>query len=789
MRYMSDDYSEILTEILLELTLKIGSETEYDKIIKTTITQWLRRLNCTLGAVIQVESNDLTVEAIIPTYLKNTEVNPTLKETLLSKNNEFFTELVIEDQYVYCYSLGNDRSFVFYRNSQLTRIQCNEIFPVVQFFAKNLDSAREREHRFRIELQLDKEKRLLDTVINNLPYSIYVKDRSLNKILTNRADVEFLGFDSQEDVLGKSDNDIFSKEVAADSNKIENQILESGKSILDREEKIKKENGDLIWIRTSKFPLKNSQNDIVGILGIGRNVTNEKFVQQQIKRLSLVASQSTNGVIITDVNGKVEWINDGFTRLTGYSLEEIIGRSPGELLQGPETDPKMIEIMSKSIKRKESFDVELINYSKDGTPYNIKVACNPLRDENGVVTGFMAIESDITERVRNKEALIRAKLVAEKAKDAEKAFLANMSHEIRTPMNAIIGMTSLLADTPLNEEQTEYVTNLDLSSKFLLSLISDVLDLAKIEAGRVELKQEDFDLQALLKNVESSFSLKAAAKNVKVVLNVDDAVPDQICSDKILLQQVLNNLMSNAEKFTQHGSIQLTVKLQSPNQIQFSVIDSGIGISKDNQEKLFQKFNQFGKNENSLNKGSGLGLCITKEIIELFGGEIEVESELEKGSVFSFNLPFKLATIPALQSASSVKKSSTENMTFDHIKKILIAEDNKLNQLYISRLLEKMNIDFDMVENGLLAFEHASQNEYTVILMDIQMPVMNGYESVAKIRHSSGPSKDTPIIALTASALLEDRQKAFEIGVSDYLSKPFTPIQLKEKLNLLKNKV
>ena len=785
---MSDDYSEILTEILLELTLKIGSETEYDKIVKTTITQWLRRLNCTLGAVLNCESDVLEIESIIPTYLKNTEIDDALREVILSKKVNFFTELVIKDQYVYCYSLGENRFFVFYRNSQLNKIQCNEIFPVVQFFAKNLDSAREKEHRFRIELQLDKEKRLLDTVINNLPYSIYVKDKSLNKILTNRADVEFLGFENKEEVLGKTDNELFSVEDAADSNMIENQILASGDSVLDREEKIKKENGDSIWIRTSKFPLKNSQNDIVGILGIGRNVTNEKFVQQQIKRLSLVASQSTNGVIITDVDGQVEWINDGFTRLTGYTQEEILGKKPGQLLQGPETNQEMIDLMSKSIHNKESFDVELVNYKKDGTPYNIKVACNPLRDEDGEVTGFMAIESDITERVKNKEALIRAKLVAEKAKDAEKAFLANMSHEIRTPMNAIIGMTSLLADTPLNEEQIEYVTNLDLSSKFLLSLISDVLDLAKIEAGRVELKQEDFNLKALLKNVQSSFSLKASAKNVKVVLNVDDAVPDQICSDKILLQQVLNNLMSNAEKFTQQGSIQLDVQLHNKQEILFRVIDTGIGISKDNQEKLFQKFNQFGKNENSLNKGSGLGLCITKEIIELFGGEIVVESELTKGSTFSFNLPFTSATSPSAQSSNNTNKVEAETMSFGHIKKILVAEDNKLNQLYISRLLEKMNIEFDIVENGLLAFEYATKHEYSVILMDIQMPVMNGYESVSKIRHSSGPSKDTPIIALTASALLEDRQKAFEIGVSDYLSKPFTPIQLKEKLNLLKSK-
>jgi len=782
---MNNNHSEILTEILLELTLKIGNETNYDKIIKTTITQWLRRLNCTVGAVIDCKGKELIVESIIPTYLSNSKIDQSLQETLEKRDIKFFTELIIEDQFVYIYSLGENLVFVFYRNKKLTQVQCNEIFPVVQFFAKNLDNAREREQRFVIEQQLDKEKRLLDTVINNIPYSIYVKDKSLTKILTNRADIKFLGFDNEDMVLGKSDNDLFSEEFASDSNAIEKQILASGEHVLDREEKIHRDNGECIWIRTSKFPLKNANDEIVGILGIGRNVTEKKAVQQQIKRLSLVASQSTNGVIITDVYGKVEWINDGFTRLTGYTLDEIGGKSPGSFLQGPETDPELIELMSKSIREKKSFEVELVNYTKEKKPYFIKISCNPLRSEDGEVTGFMAIESDITERVKNREELIRAKLVAEKAKDAEKTFLANMSHEIRTPMNAIIGMTSLLADTPLNIEQKEYVTNLDLSSKFLLSLISDVLDLAKIEAGRIDLKNEDFDLYAVLKNIESSFSLKAAEKNVKVILNIDAKVPRHICSDKVLIQQVLNNLLSNAEKFTDQGQITVNITVSKSNDILCSVVDTGIGISHSNQEKLFQKFNQFGENENSLNKGSGLGLCITKEIIELFGGEIHVDSKLGEGSNFAFNLPYRPATV------KSDKKDSTETGKIDEkrlsssIKKLLIAEDNKLNQLYISRLLQKMDIKFDLVENGLEAVNLALENEYTAILMDIQMPVMNGYEAIDKIRNSKGMSKDTTIIALTASALLEDREKAFEIGVSDYLSKPFTPIQLKQKLSEL----
>ncbi len=772
---------KVLNEILLEITLAIGSEQDSDSMIRSVLSLWMRRLSCTVAAIVLDKQGVVSLEQIVPKYLGSLPVPDQIVQFLQqSRTVEYSPDLRgSKGEFIYCYPIFKEHIFIFYRQSELTREQYNDIYPVTQFFGRSIENALEKSLRQQAEAQLDQERKLLRTVLDNIPDAIYYKNLSLQKVLTNRADLINTGFEKEEDILNKTDREIYGPEFADDSEKNELRIIRTGEPIINKEEKIINRLGYEGWLETSKIPLKNNSGNIVGIVGIGRDITERKKIQQQVQRLSWVASQSTNGVIITDVSGKVEWINAGFTRLTGFTAEEMIGKRPGDVLQGPESDPEVVKVMHDALKQVIPFEVSLINYKKDGKPYHIKITCNPLYDESDNHIGFMAIESDVTEMVKNRQELIEARNQAIKAQEAEKKFLANMSHEIRTPLNAIIGMTALLTDTPLNNEQVEFVKNLDMSSKFLLSLISDTLDLAKIEAGKIEPRIEVFDLNELINGIVGQFALKASKKGVKLSAKFVN-VPRYVEGDQLLLLQILNNLLSNAEKFTEQGTITVHISRSEKynNSIQFSIADTGIGIADSDLDKLFKKFNQLGSGNQIFNKGSGLGLNITKEIVELLGGEIAVASKLGQGTTFTFCLP-----LPEGEKHQSIKEDNQKSMKpMVNSGKILIAEDNKMNQLYVTKLLDKYGVEYDLANNGLEAVEYSQINDYQLILMDIQMPIMDGYEAIQKIRKSGGENSEKPILALTASALVEIKDKAFRIGVTDFISKPFTPSQLKSTI-------
>ncbi len=771
--------NNIMTEILLELTLAMGKESEFNAIIKNVLPLWMRRLNCTLGAVIEFIDNRYEYIRIVPGFLKNDEI-PKQILVAIDSTFELYAEMIVDEKYYYVFNLGVDRYFYFERKLKMSLEYCNEIYPITQFFAKCLENAKAKSARLLAEKELNKERRLLRAVIDRLPDAIYLKNKNLQKTLTNEADLLNTGYAHPSEILHKTDEEIYPEFAFEDSKRIEEEILLTGKPIINRVEELRNKNNRTGWLLTSKFPFYDEDGNIEGILGIGKDITEQKVIQEKIHRLSLVASQTTNSVIITNLDGKIEWVNDGFIRSTGYTLDEVKGKKPGSFLQGPKSDPDIVREMSRSLKNRESFDVELINYTKNGDEYAIQISCNPLKDNDGNVTGFMAIETDISDKKIREQELVEAKQVAERSKDAEKAFLANMSHEIRTPLNAIIGMTSLLKETNLDMEQEEYVGYLNNSSQFLLRLISDILDLSKIEAGKIQVNIKPFELRDLLQGLYNNFSLKAQEKEIGFLLDSPDLLPPIVKSDDVIISQILNNLISNAIKFTEVGHVKVSAKLldiNGQNNIEFIVKDTGNGISKEDQELLFEKFNQVGE-QKSLNTGSGLGLCITKELIELLNGEMNLKSAQGVGTLFCVRIPIEICNDEEI-----IK--SKHKIIFPKLekRKILIAEDNVMNQKYISRLMEKMEIDFDLVDNGKQAVEFAFKNEYSDILMDIQMPVMDGYQATKEIRNVDNCNQNTRIIALTASALKEDRDKAFELGFTDYLSKPFNPEQLKEKLD------
>lgn len=371
---------------------------------------------------------------------------------------------------------------------------------------------------------------------------------------------------------------------------------------------------------------------------------------------------------------------------------------------------------------------------------------------------------------------------------AKSEFLATMSHEIRTPMNAIMGMTHLLQKDEPRQDQLEPLNILDFSGKTLLTLIDDVLDFSKIEAGRLEFERTEFDLQRLLGTIIESFKVMAKNKNVDLKIAIENELHSILIGDPARLTQIINNLLSNALKFTESGFVELGVKKtdETDNEInlQFSVKDTGIGIPEDRINTIFESFTQASGSTKRLYGGTGLGLSISKQLTELQGGTLVLESEVNKGSTFYVNINFEKGDLDTLlEVVSNDVKAGEEKLRGT---RILLAEDNIVNQKVMNRFLERWEIKLTIVDNGIEAVEMVKKENFDLVLMDLQMPLMDGYEATTSIRNLKDPEKnELPIIALTAAALKEVKEQVFACGMNDFVTKPFSPDDLIQKMAAL----
>ena len=532
-----------------------------------------------------------------------------------------------------------------------------------------------------------------------------------------------------------------------------------------------------------------------GIVGSMHDVTKQRRNQQELEKLSLVASFTDNLVVITDGSGRFEWVNEAFVKRTGYTLKEVVGLKPGRVLQGPDTDREMTARIGQKLRQGESFQAQLLNYTKVGLPYWVEFHVTPIKSKDGIVERYIAVQSDITELKRTQSELKVAKEKAEAASQAKSDFLATMSHEIRTPMNGIIGMSSLLLDTELAPKQREMIDAVRHSGDSLMTIIEDILDFSKIEARKIVLVEEAFRLDSVISGVVDLLQHKAASRHIGLVVRIAPHTPDSFLGDPGRLRQILMNLVGNGIKFTDEGSIRIEVHCLSSTSaehvnLEISVTDTGIGMTEEQQSQLFQPFTQVDSSTTRRFGGTGLGLAISKRLVELMGGSIGVASKRHKGSRFWVRLPLRAVETQRnlAKNEQDMRAATAPHPPVGGIKpRLLLVEDNEVNARMAMMMIEKNGYPGEVARDGEVAVERFASGVYDGILMDCHMPNMDGYEATRAIRQlEASPQWKRPrcrIIAMTANVQAGERERCLAVGMDDYVAKPLRSKTLLEALN------
>jgi PAS domain S-box-containing protein len=548
------------------------------------------------------------------------------------------------------------------------------------------------------------------------------------------------------------------------------------------------------------------------MLGTGQDVT-ERLHEEELEKLVLAATKSFNSVVIYDHAGRIEWVNEGFTRLSGYLIEDL-KNTKGEILKHDDQQnlKSHNSVFKNVISSKKAITYENMNFAKDGNSYWMLTTLTPVLGKTGEVERVIGIGSDISLRKQIEEELIQANKIAEhsllkgnkaldelmKAKKqleetmiVKEQFLANMSHEIRTPMNAIVGFTSLLLKGDLSNDQKQYIEAIKTSGENLLVIINDILDFSRVQSGKITFEKIDFYLSQLISTLTELLLHKSIEKNIRLSTRIAENIPDRLLGDPTRLNQILLNLMGNAIKFTEKGEVKLNIELISSDaenvELKFSVTDTGIGIPEDKLSAIFEGFTQATNDTTRKYGGSGLGLTIVKQLIEAQGGSISVTSKQGEGSTFSFQLKF------GVEKDQEIKKQTIKQveMNEEGIEglNILLVEDNHFNQILAQKVLSDWKCNVDTADNGLIALEKVKENNYDLILMDIQLPEMDGYEATRQIRKMMpAPKCDVPIMAMTAHAITGEADKCFASGMNDYISKPFDQKVLYSKIYQIAHK-
>jgi len=580
---------------------------------------------------------------------------------------------------------------------------------------------------------------------------------------------------AREKISGTSFVDYFTRPKIAQE--VYKDVFEKG-TIIDYLLTIRDVNGKQVEVLCNGSVYHDDAGNVRGAVIVAREKTLSKYSRSIIEA-------SLDPLITINFEGKITDMNEALLSITGTTREKITGTDFFDYFTEPQ---KAREVYEEAFANGFVVDFPLTIRHKSGKLTDVLFNGSVYKDDRGNVLGIVIVARDVTAQKKFEKELIEAqknaereKQIAEQAVKAKQQFLSNMSHEIRTPMNAIIGFTKVVLKTDLNEKQKEYINAIKLSGDSLIVLINDILDLAKVDAGKMTFEQIPFKLHESISAMLHLFETKLQEKNLELRKEYDRSIPEVLIGDPVRLHQIILNLVSNATKFTIKGNITVNVKLQEEDDkqvtIRFDVADTGIGIAADKLGNIFDNFQQASSGTTRLYGGTGLGLAIVKQLVEAQGGKISVISKVGKGSTFSFTLTLRKTNIKI---EAEPEKRETGHAAMNTAR-VLVVEDVKLNQLLMKTLLEDGGYELEIANNGKLAIEKLKKESFDIILMDLQMPEMNGFETTEYIRKHIDPH--IPIIALTADVTTVDVEKCKEVGMNDYISKPIDEKLLYKKLH------
>ncbi len=581
---------------------------------------------------------------------------------------------------------------------------------------------------------------------------------------------------TEEEVLGHNLGDtIIPPEWRAAHKKGMNHYLATGEStVLNKQLEL-----TAINRKGAEFPIELSivpitHGDTLFFCSFIRDISarkqNEESLRINEEKYRSIITNMNLGLLEVDTEERIQFVNNSFMEMSGYSAEELVGRNASELFVRSE-NTELLESKNELRKRGLSDAYELAVKNKKGELKWWLISGAPRFDDKGELIGSIGIHLDITQQKALEHELIEARELAEQSARSQEMFLANMSHEIRTPLNAIMGMSRELQKTNLNNQQKSFLEAVNSAGEQLLVVINDILDISKIQAGKLHIENIGFRLRDIGERVMQVMSHKAEEKGVSLFCTTDSRVHPVLVGDPYRLNQVLLNLISNGIKFTEKGSVQVECKVEEDTphdqRISFTVRDSGIGMDKEFTQRIFENFSQEDRSVARRFGGTGLGMAISKQLVTMMNGDIQVNSEKGVGTTVYFWLPFRKGSEDDIASKSMTPTDSTILKG----KKILLAEDNEMNRLVATTVLQSYGVDIDEVINGQEAVEALRNGRYELVLMDVQMPLMDGLEATRRIRNEL--KNPIPIIALTANAIKGENEICFAAGMNDYLTKPF----------------
>lgn len=622
-----------------------------------------------------------------------------------------------------------------------------------------------------LEENLKKSRDFYLTLFDDFPALIWKSKTNKNIDYVNKKWLEFTGRTFEQELgegwaecVHPDDMDMCVKTYTEAFDKLET---------FEMEYRLKRFDGEYRWILDRAGPYYDIEGNFAGYIGACYDITEQRQAREILKRYELLSEKASDIILLIDVTGNIIEANAAAIRTYGYMREELLSKKIYDI----DMDNQLTKGQLDKVSDSGTF-FESVHYRKDGTSLSVEVSTQSAMHGDSKV--IISIIRDITERKQIELETQRAMEATKAAYRAKSEFLANMSHEIRTPLNGLNGMLYLTMLSNLTPEQMDNLSTAKVCADSLLKIINDVLDLSKMEAGKMTVEPAEFDFKVIIEKIVKAHHYRAKEKGLELIYQLPVDLPSYLIGDFNRLQQVLNNLLGNAVKFTDRGSISLIVKMINHMndfvKIQFSIEDSGIGISRYEMDKLFISFSQVDGSQTRRFGGTGLGLVISRQLIEMMGGTLKVESNKGKGSIFSFILGFEVGE----RDKTIVYRTEKENIIRTQTNaKVLLVEDDKINQTVISRMLKEIGYSYDVAACGRDALSLLEQNDYQLCLMDIQMSGMDGVQTTAIIRKNEKKTgKYMPVIAITAYALQGDRERFLSMGLDEYIAKPFQMSEL-----------